>query len=138
MFLLHCNMNWGMPVVAETRTLSMPTKNPDLSGLWLSPFVVAARLPILWFESLNPDPGSRTETNRMVSEKLAAVQEGMLAAQVTLGMAMTENAAAMIFGRVPQSTPRNTTEAMMNAVLAPAARTVKANVRRLGKKRKAQ
>ncbi len=112
----------------------MATKNPDLSGLLLSPMVVTARMPILWYEALNPDPSRRNETNRMVAEKFAAAQEGMLAAQVALGKAIADTTAAMFFGRVPTSTPRNTAEAMMQAGLAPAARRVKANAKRLAKR----
>jgi hypothetical protein len=112
----------------------MATKNPDLSGLWLSPMVMAARMPILMYESLNPDPSRRNETNRMVTEKVAAAQEGMLAAQIAFGRAVTENAISMLFGRMPRSTPQNTAEAMVQAGLAPAARQVKANARRLTKR----
>jgi heme A synthase len=112
----------------------MASTDPDLSGLWLSPFVVASRMPILFYESLNPDPSRRNETNRMVVEKLAAAQEGMLAAQVALGRAVVENMAALAFGQVPTSTPRRTATAMMQAGLAPAARRVKANAKRLGKR----
>ncbi|MGL4240522.1 MAG: hypothetical protein ACRCTI_05350 [Beijerinckiaceae bacterium] len=106
----------------------------DLTGLWLSPFVVMSRMPILFGEALNPDPRRRDETNRMVAEKWAAAQEGFLAAQMALGHAMVENMAALTFGQRPQSTPRNTAEAMVKAGLAPAARRVRANVKRLGKR----
>jgi heme A synthase len=112
----------------------MATKNSDLSGLWLSPMVVAARMPILMYESLNPDPSRRDETNRMVAEKVAAAQEGMLAAQVALGKAIAHNAAAMFFGRIPHSSPGKTAEAMVQAGLAPMARRVRANAKRLAKR----
>jgi hypothetical protein len=112
----------------------MATKNPDLSGLWLSPMVIAARMPILMYESLNPDPSRRDETNRMVAEKVAAAQEGMLAAQVALGKAVAQNATAMFFGRVPHSTPGSMAEAMVQAGLAPMARRVRANAKRLAKR----
>jgi hypothetical protein len=112
----------------------MTSKNTDLSGLWLAPFVVAARMPILWYEALNPDPASRDETNRMVVEKLAAAQEGLVAAQAAFGQAAAESAAAMMFGRLPRNTPRSTAQAMVQASLAPAARRVKANAKRLGKR----
>jgi hypothetical protein len=112
----------------------MATKNPDLSGLWLSPMVMAARMPILMYESLNPDPSRRNETNRMVTEKVAAAQEGMLAAQVAFGRAVAENTISMLFGRMPRATPHHTAEAMVQAGLAPAARQVKANAKRLTKR----
>jgi hypothetical protein len=108
-------------------------KHTDLSGLWLTPFVMASRMPILWFEALNPDPSRREETNRMVSEKIVAAQEGMVAAQLALGMAVGENMAAMAFGLKPRNTPRGAASAMVRASLAPAARRVRANARRLAK-----
>lgn len=111
----------------------MSAKTPDLSGLWLSPLVMAARLPIIFYETLNPDPSRRNETNRMVSEKLAAAHEGMLGAHVALTMAATESFAAMAFGRIPKATARSTAQAMVNAGLAPSARRVRANVKRLMK-----
>jgi hypothetical protein len=117
-----------------SKDYDMATKTPDLSGLLLSPMVVASRMPILWYESFNPDPSRRTETNRMVMEKLSAAQEGLLGAQVAFGHAMVENMAAMMFGRVPNATPRNTANAIMHASLAPAARQVKANAKRLQKR----
>jgi hypothetical protein len=95
--------------------------------------VVASRLPILWFESFNPDPNRREETNRMVFEKVAAVQEGAIAAQTAFVTAMAESMAAMAFGLRPKTTPRGTATAMVRASLAPAARRVKANARRLSK-----
>jgi hypothetical protein len=112
----------------------MATNRSDLSGLFLSPYVMASRMPILWAEALNPNPGSRSETNRMMAEKVAAVQEGALAAQTALGQAVLETWAAFAFGQVPQATPRKTADAMMQASLAPAARLVKANAKRLGKR----
>jgi hypothetical protein len=112
----------------------MASSNPDLSGLWLSPFVMMSRLPILFAEALNPDPSRRNETNRMLAEKWAAVQEGALAAQMALGQAVVENMAAAAFGQVPKSTPRMTADDMMRAGLAPAARRVKANAKRLSKR----
>jgi heme A synthase len=112
----------------------MASSDPDLSGLWLSPFVVASRMPILFYEALNPDPRRRNETNRMVVEKLAAAQEGMLAAQMALGRAVAENMAALAFGQTPRATARKTAHAMMKAGLAPAARRVKANAKRLAKR----
>ena len=112
----------------------MASSYPDLSGLWLSPLVVMSRMPILLMESMNPDPSRRSETNRMVSEKMVAVQEGAIAAQMALGNAMVESFAAVAFGQMPKSTPRGTADAMVRAGLAPAARRVKANAKRLSKR----
>jgi hypothetical protein len=103
------------------------------ADLMLAPLVVAARLPILWQEALTFDPKARPETRRMVAEKLAAAQEGIVAAQVAFGQAMFEGWAAMAFGQPAPSTPRRIAHSMVAASLSPAARKVKANVRRLGK-----
>jgi heme A synthase len=112
----------------------MASSDRDLSALWLSPFVIASRLPILFAESLNPTPSRRRETNRMVVEKLAAIQEGVVAAQLALGAAVAENMAALAFGQTARSTPRKTADAMLRAGLAPAARRVRANAKRLGQR----
>lgn len=109
----------------------MTKRSTDLSGLWLAPLVVASRLPILWLESFNPDPSRREETNRMVVEKFVATQEGLVAAQTAFVTAVAENMAALAFGLQPQSTPRRTASAMVQAGLAPAARRVRANAKRL-------
>jgi hypothetical protein len=114
--------------------MSMSRNNVDLSGLWLSPFVIASRLPTLFTEALNPDPTKRVETNRMVAEKVSALQDGILGAQLAFGRAFIENATALAFGKVPASSANDTASSMMNAGLAPAARMVKANAKRLRKK----
>ena len=109
---------------------------PDekLAGLWLAPLVVSARLPILWFEALEPDPSRRAETNRMLVEKVVAVQEGVVAAQLALGKACADATVAMMFGMTPKGSPRGILQAMVHASLAPAARRVRANHKRLGKR----
>jgi hypothetical protein len=112
----------------------MSRNDPDLSGLWLSPFVVASRLPTLFTEALNPDPTKRIETNRMVNEKVTAFQDGILGAQLAFGTAFMENATALAFGRLPAANAKDMASSMMSASLAPAARLVKANAKRLRKK----
>jgi hypothetical protein len=106
----------------------------DLSGLWLSPFVVASRLPTIFTEALNPDPSKRIETNRMVAEKLSALQEGIIGAQLAFGAAFIENATAFAFGKLPAANANDQASSVMNAGLAPAARLVKANAKRLRKR----
>ena len=109
-------------------------QNAQLAGLWLAPLVVSARLPILWFEALDPDLSRRAETNRMVVEKVVAVQEGIVAAQLALGKACADATVAMMFGMTPKGSPRGIFQSMVHAGLAPAARRVKANHKRLGKR----
>jgi hypothetical protein len=109
----------------------MPRRNDDVSGLVLAPMVIWARLPILWYEALNPDPSRRSETNRMVVEKIAAAQEGMLAANLAVAQATFDAGFAMMAGSSPARETRKAAERIMQAGLAPAARRVRANARRL-------
>jgi hypothetical protein len=109
----------------------MAQKFSDLGGLWLTPLVIATRMPILWYEALNPDTSRRNETNRMVSEKLAAAQEGWVAAQAAFGQAVIDNMTSMLLGQMPTETPRTTAAAMVRAGLKPAAKRVRANAKRL-------
>jgi hypothetical protein len=88
---------------------------------------------MLWSEAMNPTVNGQNETKRMISEKLAATQEGIVGAQMALGQAMMENFAAMMFGQMPKATPQGTVDAMLQASLAPAARKVRANIKRLSK-----
>jgi hypothetical protein len=110
-------------------TTSLKTPLTDLA--W-APFVVASRMPILMFEAMNPDPRQRSETTRMVTEKVAAAQEGMMAAQFALVSASINAGVAMLTGRMPD-TPRQTASKVMAASLQPSARRVKANMRRLSR-----
>ena len=68
------------------------------------------------------------ELNRMVSEKVAAATSGTIAAQTE-----TMRIASRAF--TGQKTPHAST-AVVSAALKPALRTVKANAKRLGKKRR--
>jgi hypothetical protein len=106
-------------------------KRSDLGSLWLAPMVVAARMPILWFEAMSPNSSRRKETNLMVAEKMAAAQEGMIAAQAALGKAMVDNMTSVMLGKMPTETVRSTANAMMRAGLKPTAKRVRANAKRL-------
>ncbi len=90
-------------------------QDAKLAGLWLAPLVVSARLPIIWFEALDPDPSRRAETNRMVVEKVVAVQEGLVAAQLALAKACADATVAMMFGMTPKGTPRSLLKSMVDA-----------------------
>jgi hypothetical protein len=110
----------------------MPRRKEDVSGLVLAPMVIWARLPIIWYEALNPDPSRRSETNRMVVEKIAAAQEGIVAAQLAVAQATVDAGFALMAGSSPARETRKAAEKIMTAGLAPAARRVRANARRLG------
>jgi hypothetical protein len=83
------------------------------------------RWPI--FLAAGMSPRSSAELNRMVSEKVAAATSGTLAAQ-TETMRIASKA---ILGKKT----RHAATAVVAAALKPALRTVKANAKRLSKKR---
>lgn len=109
-----------------------------MKDFWLAPFVVALRMPILAKEAHRmatgrPAANGRAESERMVTEKIDAVNEGMLEAsvetvrlQMELGMMMmTGNAAGFV--RLAQAGPQR----IAAAASAPGSKTVRSNARRL-------
>ncbi len=102
-----------------------------LSDLILAPLVVMQRLPVIWAESLMPH-GSRPESDRMVREKVAAVAEGIVAAQVEMHRMLVQATLDAMVGKRPPS-PAAATARLASAALRPSARRVKANAKRLRK-----
>lgn len=102
-----------------------------LSDLILAPLVVMQRLPLVMIESVQPH-SAKTESRRMVREKVAATYEGLVAANVELHRLWWHAAVlAMRGGALPG--PFATTASVTRAALKPAARRVKANARRLAR-----
>jgi hypothetical protein len=92
---------------------------------------LAHRLPLMWWEMFNPTAGGQKEISLMVAEKQKAFVDGMLAGQTQM---MREG---MRMWLSPFSAPQNFTGAgtrIVEATIAPARRTVKANAKRLRKK----
>ncbi len=102
------------------------------SDLFLSPLVVAQRLPLLWLEAAGLSQG-RPESGRMVTEKVAAIAEGMAAAQIEMHSIWWQSVLAMSRGARPLG-PFAATARVTQAALTPAARRVRSNVRRLKKR----
>lgn len=102
--------------------------------LLLAPWVVAMRWPGLMAGLSGPSPRQRRENRRMVDEKIAAAQAGGMAAGRTLATLAFQAAAA---GWAPWTLPRlaRAQRAVLEAALAPAARTVGANAKRLSRRR---
>jgi hypothetical protein len=102
------------------------------ADLFLSPLVVAQRLPLLWLEAAGLSQG-RPESKRMVAEKVAAITEGMAAAQVEMHSLWWQSVLALSRGLRPPG-PLTATARVTNAALGPAAKRVRSNVRRLKKR----
>jgi hypothetical protein len=81
--------------------------------------IVARRMPMIWWGMWNPTASSQREMTRMVIEKQMAFMEACVAVQ-------GEILRMMLAPVTPASGDR-----LMQAAIAPAARRVKANVRRL-------
>lgn len=100
--------------------------------LMLAPMVMALRLPLMAMEARDKN-ALGVETTRAVSEKTAALVEGMVAAQLSL----MRSAAGFWFdvaaGRTPDLLNGTAAERSIRAAMKPAQRRVRANYRRLSK-----
>ena len=104
-----------------------------MSALFLAPLVIAQRLPQLWFEALHPNPMVSEETRLAVTEKVEAVVEGALAAQMAAVMAPTNIALAMLSGRSPLMAALSMPKTVAHAATRPMEERVKQNLKRLSK-----
>jgi hypothetical protein len=125
--------------IVGSRQRVLPKKDTrPMQEFWLAPLVVSLRLPLLAGEMMRSATGQRPakgrpESERMVTEKVDAVNEGLLGAaseavkvQFELGLSMmTGNAPAFL--RTAQQGPGRIAEAAM----APGKSRVRSNVRRL-------
>ena len=90
---------------------------------------VAARMPGLMTQGFDPTGAKTRESHRMVHEKMSAVCEGAVAAQLAWGGLLFK---AVLGGlRTPEDFSFGLAR-VAQAALAPAHRTVRANARRLG------
>lgn len=109
-----------------------------MDEFWLAPFVVALRMPVLAKEAHHMATGrmslgKRAESERMVTEKIVAMNEGMLLAcveitqlQMELGfLAMTGNSNG--FMRVAQAVPHR----IAAAAAGPGGKRMRSNMARL-------
>ena len=81
--------------------------------------IIARRMPVMWWGMWSPTASSQAEMTKMVVEKQMAFLEACVAVQV-------EVFRMMLAPVTPASGDR-----LMQAAIAPAAKRVKANVRRL-------
>ncbi len=113
----------------------MARKTVTMMDFFSAPLVVAARLPILFAESMNPDPRARHESSRMVTEKWAATQQGLIAAQLEVVSAAIDAGTRLMTGRPVTDTAHHLANRMVQASLRPASVRVRANARRLTRQR---
>ena len=102
----------------------------DLATAIAAAQVLTFRLPMLWAMALSPTPARRAEAVKMIVEKQMAVAEGMNAATLaafTQGMKMIAGQ-RLSAGAVSAS--------IVAAAVKPSRRRVKANARRLRRRKR--
>ncbi len=103
--------------------------NPFLASL-----VIAQRMPLLWLESLGLAPAGRKESERMVTEKIDAVSQGVVAAQVEMIRTSIQVSTAFASGRSPAAAILRGTQRVARAAMAPGEKKIRSNIRRLSGK----
>ena len=97
----------------------------DAFSLWLeAPFVIAMRYHEMGMAAMTGSTQGTAEMTRMVTEKMAAAAESVVAANFALAKAMMTAAS-------PEKTARTVSE----AALKPYGKRVRSNARRLAKKK---
>jgi hypothetical protein len=97
----------------------------------LAPAVIGMRVPLLAAEAQSGNGQIGVETMRAVTEKAAAVADGLFAAQVSMASAAMMFWPELLSGRTPSLLSGAAVEKAMHEALRPARRAVKANYRRL-------
>lgn len=103
----------------------------DLASLWFqAPMVIAARSQAMTIAAMTGSATDYAESSRMVTEKMAAAAESVVAANMSLVKEGIGAAAAVAGGRVR---PEAAHKRVAAAALRPYAKRVRANARRFAK-----
>ncbi|WEX76104.1 hypothetical protein PYH37_004375 [Sinorhizobium numidicum] len=102
----------------------------DLAALWFqAPMVIAARTQAAAVAAMTGSATDHVEASRMVTEKVAAIAESVVAANV----AMIKEGMGMAVALAAGKTVSGGHDRVTAAVLRPYAKRVRANARRLSK-----
>lgn len=104
-----------------------------MTSFFLAPFVIARRLPQLWFEALHPNPMVSEESRLAVTEKVAAFSQGMIAGHLSALSAPMTVSLALMTGRSPFAAVYEAQKAVAHAAIAPTTRQLKRNAARLSR-----
>jgi len=117
---------------------SMMRTVPGAEIAFLSPFVIASRMPKLALEMASPWYGLRKhESEKAVVEKAAAVMEGYAAAQAEFANAVFSSWVTAVSGTRPDVDAfARAWQDILDAGLQPSTRRVRSNYKRLVSKRK--
>lgn len=96
-----------------------------------SPFVVASRLTEFWMTAAAPTANSKREASRMVTEKLQAMSESLMAVNMAMTKVAMDTTMAAMTGILRNG--ENDADDVMAAGLRPYSKRVRANNSRLSK-----
>ncbi|WP_085025401.1 hypothetical protein [Ensifer aridi] len=103
----------------------------DLAALWFqAPMVIAARTQAMAVAAMTGSATDYVEASRMVTEKMAAAAESVVACNVALAKEGMGAAAALALGKIGRGAGH---KRIASAALRPYAKRVRANARRLSK-----
>ena len=104
----------------------------DAATLWFeAPFVIAVRLQEMQMAALTGKSQDVTELHRMISEKIAAAAESVVAVNVALWKAAFDNTMRLMTG----GTASGHGTAIASAALRPYGKRVRSNARRLSRRK---
>jgi hypothetical protein len=120
-------------IVMKKRSGPSGAEPASIAGdLMLAPMVALMRLPLMATET-GRGAAWGTETNGAVSEKLAAVAEGAMAAQLSVMQSALRFWPEIFAGRTPSLLSGVAMERLIMAALKPASKQVRANFKRLSR-----
>jgi hypothetical protein len=105
-------------------------KQPRISDLQLASIVIAMRLPMMAMEGIT-DAVGRPETNRAVSEKVTAVVDGVVSAQLSVINSAASFWLDVMSGKSPAGLVAGAVNKATEAALDPGRMTLRANYKRL-------
>lgn len=105
-----------------------------MTALYLAPFVIAQRLPQLWFEALHPNPLVCDESRLAVTEKVEAFAASLMAGQRALMVAPMAMAADLLAGRSPLDAAMGAQKRIARAASRPIERRLRHNLKRLSRR----
>lgn len=107
----------------------------SVSAFFLTPLVIAQRMPQLWFEALHPNPMISDESRLAVTEKVEAFSESFLGGQIAVMNAPMNMALDMMRGRSPFDAAMGAHSSITKATTHPIEKRLRSNLRRLSKRR---
>jgi hypothetical protein len=112
----------------------MKRVHAEISSIsFFAPQVIVQRMSRIMLPDAMRTKADRAEDTRMVAEKVKAAGDGLVAMQTEMASQMMNAWNGMAFGKMPNAA--RATDAVVAAGLKPARRKVKANAKRLGKRK---